>query len=164
MTDPPFHLRLAASGDAPGCAFVHHTAWVETYSELLPPTYWEQDTLSRRTTGWQRRLDGGTAVTVAEAGGQIIGFAMTTPARTIGAHEPVRDVELSSLYVLAAHHGRGAGQALLDAVLLPEASAQLWVLEENPRARRFYERNGFTADGARCLEEGLSLTEVRHVR
>lgn len=121
MTDPPSHLRSATSGDAQGCAFVHHTAWAETYSELLLPRYWEQDTLSRRANGWRRRLVGGTAVTVAEAGGQIIGFAMTTPA-------------------------------------------QLWVLEENPRARRFYERNGFIADGARCLQESLSLTEVRHVR
>ncbi|WP_394215908.1 GNAT family N-acetyltransferase [Brachybacterium vulturis] len=164
MTDPPFHLRLATSGDARGCAFVHHTAWVETYSELLPRRHWETDTLSRRAESWRRRLDGGTAVTVAETGGQIFGFAMTTPARTIGAHEPVRELELSSLYVLAAHHGRGAGQALLDAVLRPDTPAQLWVLEENPRARRFYERNGFAADSARCLEESLSLTEVRHVR
>ena len=164
MTDQPFHLRLATSGDAEGCAFVHHTAWVETYSELLRPSHWETDTLSLRTESWRRRLDGGKAVTVAESGGQIIGFAMTTPARTIGEHEPVREIELSSLYVLAAHHRTGAGQALLDAVLMPEMPAQLWVLEDNPRARRFYERNGFSVDGARYTDEGLSLTEVRHVR
>jgi len=42
--------------------------------------------------------------------------------------------------------------------------AQLWVLEENPRARRFYERNGFLADGARVVDERLNLAEVRHVR
>lgn len=164
MTDLPFHLRLATSGDAEGCAFVHHTAWVETYSELLPAHHWESDTLPLRTESWRRRLDGGQTVAVAESGGQIIGFAMTTPARTIGMHEPVRAVELSSLYVLAAHHGTGAGHALLDAVLLPGSPAQLWVLEKNPRARRFYERHGFCFDGTRYVDERLSLTEVRHVR
>lgn len=48
----------------------------------------ETDTLPLRTENWRRWLDGGQAVTVTEFGGQIIGFAMTTPARTIGEHEP----------------------------------------------------------------------------
>lgn len=30
--------------------------------------------------------------------------------------------------------------------------------------RRFYERNGFLPDGARYVDEGLELAEVRHVR
>ncbi|MFC8599798.1 GNAT family N-acetyltransferase [Isoptericola sp. NPDC057191] len=81
-----------------------------------------------------------------------------------GSHEPVRDRELWLLYVLAAHHGTGAGQALLDTALPPGTPAQLWVAEANPRARRFYERNGFLPDGARFVDEGLHLAEVRHVR
>lgn len=42
--------------------------------------------------------------------------------------------------------------------------SQLWVAELNPRARRFYERNGFHPDGARYVDETLDLAEVRHVR
>lgn len=42
--------------------------------------------------------------------------------------------------------------------------AQLWVAEEKPRARRFYERNGFTPDGARFVDETLDLAEARLVR
>lgn len=159
-----FRLRPAEPGDAPGCARVHHVSWVETYSALLPASHWETDTLERREQSWHRWLRGRAVVTVAESGGEIIGFAMAGAGRWIGEHAPVRDRELFSLYVLAAHHGGGAGQALLEAVLPAGATAQLWVAERNPRARRFYERNGFLPDGARFRDEALDLAEVRLVR
>ncbi|MCC2313648.1 GNAT family N-acetyltransferase [Cellulomonas xiejunii] len=160
----PVVIRAATPGDAAGCANVHHTSWVETYSGLLPAAHWESDTLERRTVTWQRWLDGGAEVTVAEAGGQVVGIAIGGAGRQVGDHQPVRDSELFSLYVLAAHHGTGIGQVLLDAVLAPGTPAQLWVAESNPRARRFYERNGFLPDGARFVDERLDLAEVRHVR
>ena len=44
------------------------------------------------------------------------------------------------------------------------AEATLWVLEDNPRARRFYERAGWHPDGARKAEErwGVRAPEVRY--
>ncbi|MGO1479830.1 MAG: GNAT family N-acetyltransferase [Brachybacterium sp.] len=143
---------------------MHHTSWVETYSALIPSSHWETDTLERRAETWRRWLDGGVAVTVAESGEQIIGFAIAHTGRQVGAHAPVRDRELYSLYVLAEHHGSGAGQDLLEAVLPAGIPAQLWAAEDNPRARWFYERNGFTPDGARFRDEALDLAEVRLVR
>jgi len=40
----------------------------------------------------------------------------------------------------------------------------LWVLEDNPRARRFYEREGWALDGGRKEDEflGVQVTEVRY--
>ena len=40
----------------------------------------------------------------------------------------------------------------------------LWVAEDNPRARRFYEREGWTLDGGRKEEEllGVKVAEVRY--
>jgi len=157
-------IRPAEPGDALGCARVHHTSWVETYSALLPAPHWETDTLELREQRWRRWLSGDAAVTLAESGGEIVGFAIGGAARRVGEHAPVRDQELYSLYVLSVHHGGGVGQALLDAVLPADVPAQLWVAAENPRARRFYERNGFTPDGARHVEEALDLAEVRLIR
>ena len=162
--DPDFHLRPAVPADAPGCAYVHHTSWVETYSALLPASHWETDTLTKRVETWQRWLDRGADATVAEVDGRVIGFAIAGASRRVGEHHPVRDRELFSLYTLAAHHGGGAGQALLEAALPADIPAQLWVAEENPRARAFYRRNGFTPDGARYRDETLDLAEVRLIR
>jgi RimJ/RimL family protein N-acetyltransferase len=40
----------------------------------------------------------------------------------------------------------------------------LWVLEDNPRARQFYERAGWTIDGGRKAEArwGVRAPEVRY--
>lgn len=79
--------------------------------------------------------------------------------------------EVVSLYLLPSRMGRGFGAALLRAA---EARLEsmgfrqyfLWVLEENARARRFYERNGWICSGE-ALEDvigGRAVREVRYVR
>jgi hypothetical protein len=43
--------------------------------------------------------------------------------------------------------------------------AVLWVAEENPRARRFYEHGGWALDGGRKVDEvapGALVAEVRY--
>ena len=46
-----------------------------------------------------------------------------------------------------------------------EAPASVWSTEDNARARRFYEKLGFVADGVAKVEEHLgSLREIRMVR
>lgn len=55
--------------------------------------------------------------------------------------------ELAMLYVSAAWRGRGIAEEL-SARAVGDEPAFLWVLEENPRARGFYAKLGFEADGA----------------
>jgi RimJ/RimL family protein N-acetyltransferase len=44
-------------------------------------------------------------------------------------------------------------------------SVRLWVLRDNSRARRFYERAGFAPDGASHTLDGLGgVTEIRYRR
>jgi GNAT superfamily N-acetyltransferase len=70
--------------------------------------------------------------------------------------------QLYVLYVYAAHHGTGAGPALLETVVGPEESAALWVADPNPRAQAFYRKHGFVADGRAQVEDGVR--EIRMVR
>nr|NLI50430.1 GNAT family N-acetyltransferase [Propionibacterium sp.] len=63
---------------------------------------------------------------------------------------PASTFALSHLYTVPGTHGTGLGQRLLDALLPGRRPAYLWVFLENPRAIRFYERNGFGLDGLRC--------------
>ncbi|MGB4138073.1 MAG: GNAT family N-acetyltransferase, partial [Microbacterium sp.] len=74
--------------------------------------------------------------------------------------------ELYFIYLLGAWHGTGLGQRLFDAAVDQGEPLYLWVAEDNPRAHRFYLRNGFTLDGDTHTEPflGEQLTEVRFVR
>jgi GNAT superfamily N-acetyltransferase len=102
---------------------------------------------------------------VAESGGEVVGFANLGAGRG----EPAGVGELFAIYVLPQAAGRGIGQALMAetlARLRDEAfgEAILWVLEDNPRTRRFYELSGWRADGGVKEEEwlGTSIREVRY--
>jgi len=164
MTTTPFTLRAPAPEDAPRIAEVHVQSWRETYTGLVPERFFGNDARQARLRLWTTLLAdpaGRGRIRVAEVDGAIVGFAgVGRPEET----EPSRDLALHMLYVLKAHHGSGAGQALFDAVL-GEEPAQLWVAEANPRAIHFYERNGFRADGATLTDPALEdLREIRMVR
>jgi len=153
-------VRLAARDDAPAIAAVHIRAWQQTYSGLVEPGELDDLPVERRAARWAEIIEEGRAtVHVAELDGTIIGFAAAGVRRD---HERVRPLELEALYLLAEHHGSGAGQALLDAAI-SDSPAFLFVADRNPRATRFYERNGFAFDGA---EESFPLvrTPVRSRR
>lgn len=164
LMDVRFSLRPAVPSDAQGCARVHHAGWVETYSDLIPASHWATDTVESRVKTWETWLEAGIPAVVAEADGEVAGIAVAGEARPHEGIEPVRERQLFLLYVVDRFHGSGMGQALLDAVLPDGAEAQLWVADPNPRARRFYERNGFSPDGVTSVDDELRLTEVRLVR
>jgi GNAT superfamily N-acetyltransferase len=76
--------------------------------------------------------------------------------------------EIDAIYLRPESIGQGLGQLLMswtvDALTrLGYTSATLWVLDGNTRARRFYERAGWSADGA-VKEEGLHEFTIREVR
>ncbi|MGU3357723.1 N-acetyltransferase family protein [Microbacterium sp. M4A5_1d] len=178
-------VRRAVPADAAAIARVHVRGWHEAYTGRMPQSILDRLDLDRLTRvrrellGHEQRLDeresSGAArpnhterthdlgrTWVAVTGGSIVGFAVSGSSRD---DPPVAPVELYAIYVLAAHHGTGAGQALLDAALGDE-SASLWVLADNARARAFYARNGFRPDGAEKDDTswGESISEVRLVR
>lgn len=140
----PVTVRAPRPDEAEALAELHLRTWEETYAGQFPPSAWGPDARAQRIRMWTAfctDLQPGWRTAVAELDGAPIGIAHS------GVDDDGRRL-LWILYLLAAHHGSGAGQALLDAVV-DDGPASLWVLEENPRARAFYERNGFRADGER---------------
>jgi ribosomal protein S18 acetylase RimI-like enzyme len=77
--------------------------------------------------------------------------------------------ELYAIYVAPESWNLGFGNALLNAALVtvPRSTPglSLWVLTQNERGRRFYERAGFSADGTRHIENigGRDLEEMRYI-
>lgn len=79
--------------------------------------------------------------------------------------------EIVSIYLLPEYMGKGYGKQLLAAAVdglaqLGYRDIFLWVLEENRRARKFYENAGFLCSGDYLLDYigGKELREVQYCR
>jgi ribosomal protein S18 acetylase RimI-like enzyme len=156
-------VRPAVPADARSIAEVHVRAWQETYAHLVPEDALARLSVEQRERRWGEILsDGGSLNWVATEGTRVVGFAGSGAARD---HDSPRPLELQSIYVLASHHGSGAGQRLLDAAV-GTAAAYLWVADDNSRARAFYLRNGFHPDGAEDMHSlvGTPVLAIRMVR
>jgi ribosomal protein S18 acetylase RimI-like enzyme len=161
-TAPQPVLRRAVPEDAAAGATMHAACWREAYGPLVDTARLEErlrDT-ARWTAAWTAQLASGPPRVVAEAAGELVGFAVVGPSRD---DDPPAPTELYALYTRRSCWGTGLGQRLWDAVR-PDEPCSLWVLEANGRAQAFYRRNGFVPDGARERYDGLDAWEIRMVR
>ena len=90
---------------------------------------------------------------IAELGEEAAGYSKIILDNIEPGIVAERPVELSRLYAHQKHLGQGVGQTLMDACF-DRARAEdcdvMWlgVWEYNPRAQRFYEKNGFRVVGS----------------
>jgi ribosomal protein S18 acetylase RimI-like enzyme len=187
-------IRVGSAADAAQIAAVQREGWFAAYEGIIAREVIDRATApddgarvrqTYRTRPWQK-------IIVAEAGERdapgarvparpgIVGYASYGPEVNVLTEpwpHPLTDAgrdgqtaELYALYVHPAWWSTGTGRALMDQVLGRVAGAAyqvivLWVLLDNSRARRFYERAGFTPDGATNLLERLGgVREVRYRR
>lgn len=164
-------LRRARAADARAIAELHVATWKSAYPGLLPQDYLDDLAPEDRLGDWEQALAASPwpVVLVAEEGRSLVGFASVSPSRDEDAEDTVGEVQ--TLYVGPGAWRGGVGTALLVAAgeVLAEAgftTGTLWVLDVNDRARRFYERNGWTADGATKEHDWIAFvaTDVRYRR
>ncbi len=134
--------------DAEELARVHVDTWRSAYRHIFPASFLAGLSYVARGRRWRERL--------AEAGpqlftlvaedetGPLVGFAGGGPERD---GTPGYDGEIYAVYVAPAHQRRGVGRQLMAAcarrlAALGFRAVLLWVLEENHRARAFYEALG----------------------
>jgi ribosomal protein S18 acetylase RimI-like enzyme len=163
-------VRLATSSDAEGIARAQERAWQTAYRHVFPAAELERGGFIRPER-WRERLavppPGWTTFVAVEAdasgAGGVQGFVSVGPSRDergIG--------ELYAIYVHPDAWATGVGRALIERGELELRAhyeeATLWVLEDNPRARSFYEAAGWWPDGATKADErwGVRAPEVRY--
>jgi GNAT superfamily N-acetyltransferase len=167
-------IRTATPADAAAIADVHVRSWQAAYRGVFPDDVLDgPDLPAGRLRLWRRLLGPdappGHAAWVAEGPAGVVGFADVLPSRDDDA-DPATG-EVLAIYALPGAWGTGTGRELMAAALegLRGAgfrTATLWVLDSNARARRFYERAGFTPDGAvkDDVLAGATIAEVRYRR
>ncbi|MEV6996714.1 GNAT family N-acetyltransferase [Streptomyces sp. NPDC093982] len=172
MDDDGVRIRLMTLADCDRVAEIRIGGWRTAYKGLIPQSYLDALDVARdaeRRRGYFSQADGSVVDLVAEQDGRIVGWACHGPYRD----DEVRtgDAELYAIYVDPVRYGAGIGQALLQQAVrrctaAGHARMLLWVLKDNDRARRFYERAGFRPDGAEEPFEvdGVEVPEVRYAR
>jgi GNAT superfamily N-acetyltransferase len=153
-------LREARRGDELRVAELHVRSWQEAYDGLMPADFLAalepRDRAGRYTFEDE---EGPTTVLALDAEGALLGFATFGPSRD----EDLPDLgEVIALYVDPARHRGGIGRLLMAEArrrlgAAGYTEAFLWVLDGNDRARQFYEREGWVADGARREENPYDI-------
>ena len=96
---------------------------------------------------------------IAEYENEAAGYAKLIMGTTEIGITAERPIELSRLYSHQRFLGKGVGQGLLDecfAIAKADGHDVMWlgVWEFNPRARAFYEKNGFRTVGEHVFQLG----------
>jgi len=162
-TEAHLVVREAQVNDAEGFVAAHEAAWNATIGVIVDSTLEELAPLAQRLAGYRKGIEESPAnarAWLAERSGEIVGIA-------VSVRESPRSVELRDLYVVPGAWGTGVASTLLraaiDSVGEDAEEAFLWVGAENVRARRFYEREGWSPDGA-SRTSPLGPSELRYRR
>ena len=149
-------IRRARPDDAGAIAGIHHRTWHAAYAEILDPTELPEVPEPER---WAERLQHAAITTLVwDQGGAVAGFASAGQGT------------LLALYVDPRAQGAGVGTALMEAALdLLRADgnrdAVAWTFVDNERARRFYEKHGWTAEPETTdRHERVDALEIRYRR
>ena len=151
--------KIETDEEKRGKAFVHWKSWHEAYPGLVDQGYLDAFTLEKCEKIAFNCPDN---LIVAKDNGRVIGFVGFGDR----GEEAPDTGEIFALYVLADYHGKGVAQQLMKAGLdqlkhYPKVC--LWVLKENKRAIRFYQKSGFVPDGEELISPRIAAAEIRMV-
>ena len=148
-------VREAKPEDAEAFVRAHEVSWDASIGEIVGARLGELAPFESRVENFRAGVKAAAEDAdgwVAEDGGEIVGIATR-----VGN-------ELRDLYVIPSAWGTGVATELMATALEGVAGeAVLWVGEDNARARRFYEREGWAADGE-IRASALGPTELRYRR
>lgn len=148
-------IRRATPADAEVWVTTLVESMCTAYATLMPPQFADThraripEMIQARREAFAADGDGGAWLAIDDLGVVAVADAGPGPASwevANGLPPAPESWELFKLYALERGLGSGAGQQLLDAAI-GDRPAYLWMMANNPRAQRFYQRNGFRPDG-----------------
>jgi GNAT superfamily N-acetyltransferase len=161
-------VRDAESTDAEGIGDAHAEAWRVAYEGLFPPDELAAAVEVRRRMWLGLVGDSGLGghLSVAEEARGVVGFIHYGPAS-----EGENVGEVYGFYVRPSSWGTGNAQALMDHALTSLAEsfdrAILWTHLGAGRARRFYDKTGWTETGNQRHEttwDGVTYPAIEYER
>jgi ribosomal protein S18 acetylase RimI-like enzyme len=156
-------LRRATAGDAEELTRLSFETFWDTFAGHPMNAPHDLDEYMRRAFTVEqiaKEITDPTSIfTLAEIDGEMVGYSKLIRDAIEPGVIATRPVELSRLYSNQRYLGKGVGKALMERCL-DDARADgrdaMWlgVWEYNPRAQRFYEKNGFRVVGKHVFQLG----------
>lgn len=146
---------------------LHVKLWKEAYEHVFSKEFLDSLDPAKRARMWRNNLlEKKQMRLVVSHNDQLIGFCGAGPAREEGMGYRG---EIYAIYLLKEYYGRGLATEMMKRMfefLTIEGyeNAYVWVLEDNPRARSFYEKcSGRLLAQTKVLElDGKSHKEVSY--
>lgn len=151
--------KMESDDEIKGKAYVHWKSWQEAYPGIVDQRYLDALTLDKcekRAYQWPDNI------IIAKDGESVVGFVGYGKYR----NDDLKNAgEVFAIYILSEYYGKGVGYRLMNAALSQLAEyprIAVWVLKNNNRAIRFYERCGYRFDGKEeTLVLGSPVVEAR---
>lgn len=175
---PGWTIRAAAAADRVALAALKLLTFRETFLEDFAIPYppadravFEAESYSEATVA-RELADLAHQTWVAEAGGDLLGYAHIGPCKLPHPEAQTGDIELYQIYLLRAAQGGGLGAALLEVALAAmdrhcaASGGPQWlgVWSGNRRAQAFYAKRGFALVGAYHFKVGTWRDDERIMR
>ena len=179
----PVRVRVAQPDDADAIAAAHIEGWRVGYRHVFPTEFLDAPEFSssriERWRSWTWSEFAHSQLFVVLLNERVVGFGHVGPERV----EPTCDQsgtdttpdislgrgEVYGFYLHPEAWGSGAASALIarcHECLRDQGfgEAVLWVLRDNPRARVFYEKSGWSATGLETMFEPRNAPPVPEVQ
>ena len=164
-------IRKALLEDAYDYAACHVSCWLSAYKGIVSDDFLDSMPveIERRTERYRQAFtvpDNCEYYCVIYAE-RMIGFLFIS--KSSDEDKPLAG-EVVAIYLLEGYWGRGYGRKMMDYAVeklrhIGHNEIILWTFEKNDRARRFYEKYGFSFDGTKkeMTNWGGPLSLVRYV-
>lgn len=154
--------HIQKNDDRLAISCIYEESWKFAYKDIIPKSYLESIPAGRWASSIEKE---GINTLVLIEDGMFIGTSSYCKSR----FSDFSDLgEIVSIYLFPQYIGKGYGKPLLDAVIeeldqLGFDEIFLWVLEDNLRARKFYEKAGFTPSG-NYLNDNIGGKDLREMQ
>lgn len=164
------YIRYANKEDADTIALINSKSFQQAFKGIIPDDFldgrFSYESLRERLN---KELDEGTTSNCIMYKDDIP-VGMLTFMKDSYKERDESEIDLGRIYLLPEYWGKNIGIEFID-WLCKElknkgfVKVALWVVEENLRARKFYEKVGFAHDGEiRIINPGREIKEYRYTK
>ena len=164
------YIRYAKKADADAIALINSQSFKTAFSGIIPDDFLEEK------FSYERLRDRLSQEICEDIAVNSIMFLEDKPVGMMTFGNPVVEeddtltIEIMRIYLLPEHWGERLGKEFMEWGLkelhkMGYKKVNLWVIEENSRARGFYKKMGFKHEGVtRIINPGREITDLRYER